>query len=332
MTMNKKKGLQGLDGLNLEYSINLDNAKHLYIPAEELKNEAEHTVVKIDCVGGKIRAYVNAVHALRPNNIKPLGVADTIKLELVKSKVVEFIKTYLQKNLGNQYSEEYIDNLKVTQLECNLTLKCCGSATPSAVISLFDLAFDETGIRRKRKQKSEYEKINKSWVYYKPKEYKIKAYDKTLEQHEKGNPLVENNLLRIEVVFVDRSLKRMYGEKRTLSDVLTKQSIEVLCREYKRVLTEDIIENNIKPCLDYCVQSVFESLTYSESGKEISETVARHKELIVDIEVLRRALKRWYKFRHMNDNTKQIICHYRKKNLGLPEDVIKTIKLFRKSS
>ena len=96
MTMNKKKGQQGLDGLNLEYSINLDNAKHLYIPAEELKNEAEHTVVKIDCVGGKIRAYVNAVHALRPNNIKPLGVADTIKLELVKSKVVEFIKTYLQ--------------------------------------------------------------------------------------------------------------------------------------------------------------------------------------------------------------------------------------------
>lgn len=330
--MNRKKGLQGLDGLNLEYSINLDNAKHLYIPEEELKNEAEHTVVRISCVGGKIRAYVNAVHAIRLNNIKPLGIADTIKLELVKSKVVEFIKAYLQKNLENQYSNEYIDNLRVTQLECNLTLKCYGNASPSAVISLFDLAFDETGIRRKRKKKAGYEKINKSWVHYRPKEYKIKVYDKTLEQHEKGNPLVENNLLRIEIVFIDRSLKRMYGDKRTLSDILTKHAIEVLCKEYKRVLIEDIIEKNIKPCLDYCVQRVFESLTYSESGKEISETVARYKQLIVDIEVLRRALKKWYKLRGMNDNTKQIIYQYRKKSLGLPEDVIKTVKLFHKSS
>lgn len=330
--MNKKKCQQGLDGMNLEYSLNLDNAKDLYIPEEELKNKAQQTVVKIVCIGGKVRAYVNAVHALRPNNVKPLGIADTIKLELVQSEAVEFIKTYLRKNLKNQYSDEYIDCLKVTQLECNLTLKCCDKAIPSEVISLFDLAFDETGLRRKRKRESEYEKLNTSWVHSRPKEYKIKVYDKTLEQHEKGNPLVESNLLRIEVVFIDRSLKRMYGDKRTLSDILTKQSIELLCQEYKRVLEEDIIENNIKPCLDYCVQRVFESLTHSESGKEISETVARHKELIVDIDVLRRALKKWYQFRHMNDNTKQVIYEYRRKNLGLPEDVIKTVKLFHKST
>lgn len=330
--MNKKKGQQGLDGINLEYTIELDSAKHLYLPLEELKNESENTVVKMECVGGKIRAYVNAVHAIRPNNIRPLGIVDTVKLELVKTKVVDYMKSYLRDNLGKQYSEGYIDNLKVTRLECNLTLKCCGRATPSDVLSLLDLAFDETGMRRKRKEKSEYEKVNKSWVHYKPKEYKLKCYDKTLEQHEKGNPLVESNLLRIEVVFIDRSLKRMYGKKRTLSDILTRKSIEVLCQEYKRVLTEDIISKNIVPCLDYCVQRVFESLTYSESGKEISESIARHRELIVDIEVLRRALKRWYKFRHMNDNTKQVICQYRKKNLGLPEDVIKTIRMFHDST
>ena len=252
--MNKKKGLQGLDGLNAEYSINLENAKHLYLPLEELKNEVGNTVVKIECIGGKIRTYINVVHALRPNNIKPFGIADAIKLELVNEKVIGFIKAYLQKNLQNQYSDEYIDNLKVTNMECNLTIKCYGNATPSAIISLFDLAYDETGVRRKRKRKTEYEKINKSWVHYKPKEYKIKVYNKSMEQHEKGNPLVENNLLRIEVVFIDRSLKRMYGDNRNLSNILTKQSLEILCQEYKRVLTEDIIEKNIKPCLDYCVR------------------------------------------------------------------------------
>lgn len=330
--MNKKKGLQGLDGLNCEYSINLENAKHLYIPAEELKNDADNTIVKIDCVGGKIRAYINAVHALRPNNIVSLGIADTIRLELINEKVICFMKDYLRRNLKSQYSEKYIDELKVTQLECCLTLKTLGSATPSDVIALFDLAFDETGVRRKRKVKSEYEKINKSWVYYKPKCYKLKCYDKSIEQHEKGNPLVENNLLRIEIVFIDRSLKRMYGEKRTLADVLTKHSMKILFQEYKRVLTEDIIGKYIVPCLDYCVQTVFESLTYSESGKEIAETVARHKELIIDVEILRRALKRWYKFRNVNDNTKQIICQYRKKNFGLKSDVIRTIKMFHEAS
>ena len=65
--MNRKKSQAGLDGMNLEFDgmdfeYGLDNAKHLYIPVEELKNEADNTVVKIDCVGGKIRAYVNAVH------------------------------------------------------------------------------------------------------------------------------------------------------------------------------------------------------------------------------------------------------------------------------
>lgn len=330
--MKRKKCLQGMDGMNLEYTLGLEGMEKLYLPEEELKNEANNTIVKIDCVGGKIRAYVNAVHSIRPNNVIPFGISDTIKFELVRSQVVDFMQKYLRKHLQHQYSDEYINDLKVTQLECNLTLKCCGNATPSAVISLFELAFDETCVRRKRRSKTECEKINKSWVHYRPKEYKLKIYDKTLEQHEKGNPLVESNLLRIELCFIDRSLKRMFGDKRMLSDVLTKNSVAMLCQEYKRVLTEDIIEKNIKPCLDYCVQTVFESLTYSESGKEISETIARHKELIVDIEVLRRALKRWYKFRHMNDNAKQIICQYRKKNLGLPEDVIKTVKLFHKSS
>lgn len=324
--MQKRKYKQGMDGMNLEYQLNLEGMEKLYLEPEELKNEAQNTIVKIDCVGGKVRAYVNAVHAIRPNNVTPLGIADTIKLELVQSKVVEFMQAFLRKGLSGKYSDEFINNLKVTALETNITLPCVGGATPSDVIHLLDMVLDRTVVYRKRKSKCE--KANTGIQYTKPKEYRLKCYDKENEQHEKGNPFVERNLLRIEVVFVDRTLKRIYGEKRTLQDILTKQAIVAMCDEYKRVLTKDILGTYVKPYLNDCRDKLVESLTSSKEGYEISETVMRHRELIVDIEVLRKALKKWYGIKGATDISKQVICMYRKKNLGLPEGVLKTLKTF----
>lgn len=108
-----------------------------------------------------------------------------------------------------------------------------------------------------------------------------------------------------------------------------------MCREYKRVLEEELIEQQIKPYLKNCVTTLYESLIWSDSGKEISDTVMRYKEIIVDIECLRRALHKWYSYRIENpkdpiakDHTDEIIYKYRKKELGLPEDVLKTLKAF----
>ena len=52
--MSKKKCLQGMDGMNLEYTLGLEGMEQLYLPVEELKNNANNTIVRIDCVGGKI--------------------------------------------------------------------------------------------------------------------------------------------------------------------------------------------------------------------------------------------------------------------------------------
>lgn len=326
--LNKRKCKQGLDGLNVEYVINLEDLKHFYSAPETLKNKDDNTIVKIECTGGKVKAYVNVVHRIRSDNVKPFGIADAIKLELVREQVVEFMKEYLQKHLGKRFSDEFIKNMKVKALECNITLPALGGATPSDVIALFDLALDKTMIFRKRKSQTRYEKRNTGCLYSKPKEYRLKIYDKTEEQHEKGNLAVEKNLLRIEVVFIDRSLRRMYRENRTLMDVLSIHAIEIMCREYKKVLEVDLINRSIKPCLNYCVDRLLESLTSSTPGREVSDTVIRYKELIPDIEVLRRALKRWYRLRGKEDNSKQVISYYRKKKAGLAEGVLKTIRTF----
>lgn len=327
-SFNRRKCQSGLDGVNAEYVLEFADMKQLYLPPEELKNEVGNTIAKVECIGGKLKAYINVVHCIRPDNVRPLGIAEAIKAELIRERVFEFIQGYVQKNLKCQTIDECIYHMRVRAMECNLTLPCVGGAKPSDVIALLDLSLDKTVLFRKQKEKEKCGKVNTGCLYSKPKEYKLKVYDKTEEQHSNGNPLVEKNLLRIEVVFIDRSLRRMYGEKRTLMDVLTVRGIEIMCREYKRVLEEDIINGSIKPYLDECVNQLVSSLTTSEVGNEIAETVARYKELIPDIEVLRKALKRWYRQRGSADASKQAIRHYRGKNIGIPEGVLKTIQIF----
>ena len=83
--------------------------------------------------------------------------------------------------------------------------------------------------------------------------------------------------------------------------------------------------------LNGCVQEVFECFTTSNSGKEISETLYKCKECIVDVEVLRKALKKWYAFKKQGDRSKQVIAYYRENNFGMPEDVIRTVKQMHNS-
>lgn len=326
--LNKKKCQSGLDGMNLEYKISFDGIGKLYFEKEALKNNAGSTIVEIDIVGGKVRVYINAVNCIRPNNVKPIGIVDAIKLELVQPQVIAFIKAYLQKHLQSQYSDKFIDDLKVVSLEVNLTLPTVSGAVPSDVIHLIDMALDKTVVFRKRKPNSKCGKVNTSCLYSKPKEYRLKIYDKTCEEHEKGNPLVKNNLLRIECVLIDRRLNRAFGEdKRKLKDILSKQAIEIMCKEYKKIFTEDIIPC-VKEYLNNAKDTLFESLTSSDTGKEISDTICRHRELIADWKILKVALRKWYCFRGVEDRSKQMIYKYRQKELGIPDGVLQTIKSF----
>ena len=326
-----QKCQQGLDGLNCEYVLDIEGADNLYLPKEVKKNDFESTIVEIGCTGGKLTAYVNPVHCIRPNNIKPLGIVDAIRLELIYSEVVEFIQEYLKKYLGDKHSEEYIQKLKVTRLECNLTLPCQAGARPTDIINLFDRVYDKTVLHRRFRKK--YEKVNESFYYVRPKMYAIKVYSKESEQKAIGNFNVEDNLLRIEVVFLQRSIVRMYGEeKRTLGDVLTKQAVVTLCQEYKRVFEDEIISRGIKPFLNKCVEKLLESLRDPENKQPVAETIAKCREYIPDIEVLRRALKRWYREKEIEDGSRQTIRHYRNRNFNIPEGVIQTIKAFRNAT
>ncbi len=293
---------QGLDGMNLEYTLKIDHADNLYLPKETIRNDLGNAKVVIGCIGGKLCAYVNAVHCIRPNNVKPLGISDAIRLEIIQNDVLGIMRAYLKKHLKDHYSEEYINGLHVKNVECNLTLRCVGGAMPSDVISLFDKALNHTTVHRKFAEK--YRKVNTGLFYVKPKAYALKVYDKTAEQHAKGNPLVESRLVRIEVVFYQRSIRRIFKKPDVLiSDVLSKPGLVAVCKEYRRVFEFDIVEKSVKPYLNYCVKAVFQSLLEAENVQDISETIARCREYLPDMEILRRALKKRYAYRAVPDNS-----------------------------
>lgn len=204
--LNKGRCISGMDGINAEYTIQLGGMDKLYLPVKEVNNEADNTIVRIECLGGRLKAYVNPVHVIRSNNVKPFGIVESIKLEMVRNRVMEVMRSYLQEHLQDKYSDDFIDNIKVVKLECNVTMKTLGNATPDTMLHFFDMVFDDTFAHRGRKLGSKCRKENNYVTYKKEKSYILKCYDKTKEQHEKGNPLVENNLLRIELVFLSRSL------------------------------------------------------------------------------------------------------------------------------
>ena len=79
--LNKTRCKQGLDGLNFEYVLNLDDMKHFYAPPEYLTNEVGRSIVKMECIGGKVKAFVNVVHSIRADNVKPFGLVDAIRSE-----------------------------------------------------------------------------------------------------------------------------------------------------------------------------------------------------------------------------------------------------------
>lgn len=325
------KKLQGADGMNFEMQMTvagLEGAKF----NEELKNKEGNDIVKVNCWGGKLSAFVNLPHAVRPNNVQPFQLSDCISLELVRNQVVEFMRSCLQKHLKDKYSEEFLSQLTVTKLECNLTIKCVGDCKPKDVIKLFEKAFPKVTVYKETDDNGKpHRKPERGITTTKAHEWVLKVYDKSYQLRKDGDLSVESDLIRVELVFLDRMLDRMYSNKRSLEDILTRKAIKTLIDQYQ-VTFDEICENELKNVLNACTQEVFESLTYSTSGNEVSDTVTRCKEFILDIEVLRKALQRWYKFRGMADNSKRMVFYYRNGNFGIPKDVLKTVKLMHNST
>lgn len=124
-------------------------------------------------------------------------------------------------------------------MECNLTIKCVGDCKPKDVIRLFERSFAKVTVYKETDPNGKtHRKPERGITTTKPHEWVLKVYDKTFQQRQAGNLKVESNLIRVELVFLDRMLDRMYSSKKSLEDILTRKAIKTLIDQYQETFDE----------------------------------------------------------------------------------------------
>ena len=316
---NEKIIEQGSDCYTFEISF---QGEYKNSPHHDLTNEMGKTYGSIEVKENQAILKLVLPKFIRDNNIHPFSIMDSMYLE--------FIKNDCEKQLKQLLGDEI--NSKVKSIECNITKSPSGEANISDVLNLLNHAFlsferdniKYVGSHKKCKLKEELHSV----IIKKPHKYIIKAYNKTLQQKNDSSTQndITDELLRIEIVMVERTIKKIFGEKTTLSDILTNKSLLEIIREYKRIFYDDIAPQ-IRKYLDSCYKLLVESLCETES---ISETVAKERELIPDKKVLKKAIRRYRKMQGISDNAHRDSELYAKK-YNLPKDTILTIHDFKES-
>ena len=97
-------------------------------------------------------------------------------------------------------------------------------------------------------------------------------------------------MLRIEIVLLGRTIDKLFGDKTSVYDILTEESLTEILYEYKRIYTNEIIKKHVKPYLTQCKLKLVKSLLRTNN---IVATVAIERELIPDKEVLHEVIKKW---------------------------------------
>jgi len=321
---NKKLCIIGGDTFNFELVINGEN-EYKFLESKPLINSQNKEFGTVEMKKGKIYICINLPKFVRNNNIKPFSISDINMLEIINRDIEQALRKAL-----NGIIENSTDVLAATvkSLECNITQHVSPNSTCAQVLNLINRSFHEgtNKVYQGSSTDCKYHKKDESVIINRKNYYILKCYDKSLEQRTSGNKEIKDGLLRIEVIMQKRILKKLFSDKSTIRNILTEQGLIKIIDEYKRIFINEFVEDHIKPCLRDVTNIIFESL--KKTGSPI-ETIALHKELIMDMELLRTALKKWYKSKDKADYSRHAIK--RLEEHDFPKDVVKTIKIFKKS-
>ena len=309
----------GIDGVELTFELDKENLRRLS-DRYNLLNEQGRIFGSVEVLRRKVNVKFNSPKYVRENNLIPFSRNDFIKLNSMW--------LCLERQLSALFGD--LSKCRLKNIECNITLKIVGRCALSQVLDLINRSFTDTvnivyeGVSAKCK----YMKKKQSLIIKVKNYFILKIYNKTLEATRKEIP-VEQGLLRIEIVMLDRTIKRLFsGRVPNLREVLCQKLLRLFINEYKRIFSEVIVKKHITPCLNGIVKILHESL--HETGNLI-DTIALLREIIVDQEVYRRALYKWYLdrgFTHLRATRNADNQIFRLKKYGLPQDVIATIKAF----
>lgn len=291
----------------------------------ELINKHGRSYGCIKTERGTLLLHLVLPHYVRENNIEPFGLWDDCK------DISKEICEQLRRVLGRDFISH------VRSVECNITQRVSSNAVTSDVLNLLNHALlssakdnlEYSGSNKKCALKKEIHTV----IFRKAHYYTLKAYDKTEEyrkkckEHGGKKADIEDNVLRIEIILLGRTIDRLFGFNTSVYDILSEESLIEIMREYKRIYVEEIIEVYIKPYLTKCKRKLVNSLLETNS---IISTVACERELILDKEVLHEAIKEWQEIKGVSPHAARDMKRYEKR-MSLPCEVIHTLKQFKEA-
>lgn len=150
--------------------------------------------------------------------------------------------------------------------------------------------------------------------------YLVKAYDKQKQIEAEQGISIPYKPMRIEFVYSRLALIKMFGKKRTISDILSKAGLTILINAYIDTMNE-LVNDYVKPYLDRIHEKM---MIHIRQTNNIQDTYCEFKEVIYDQEQIRRVLKEWYVERGMTDNSRITLSKLNKK-FNLPKGAVKTL-------
>lgn len=244
--VNRNKVKIGLDTCEFEMALTGRNMKDLQ--EMPLINTQGRQYGSVEASKGKATIKLNLPRFVRDNNIHPYSLTESICIEIIRNDCEAQLKQIFGNNMNTQ----------VTKIEVNITQPVSGNATQADVLNLLSHAtlpyaskdnVKYVGPSKKCYLKEENHTVNVSRRHY----HYFKFYDKSQEIIDKRRKFnlpiddVPRDLLRMEIVFVERTLDKLFKSKKTLSDVLTQKNLIEIIREYKRVFCDELVDSMIKP-------------------------------------------------------------------------------------
>jgi len=246
---------------------------------------------------------------LRSTNVEPFTASD---MEIIDEIRIDVLNT-----LGMM--GEVLYEFRLKSIECNLTLPVNDQCDCNQVLNLLKTSFNKVFVCETRSTKHTAKKDIESIYIPSKNYYALKVYNKGREQNDISS---EDKLMRFETVFLDRCCTKLFGDKNSIEDILQRDSLLRVFEQYRHVFIDEV-KTQIKKSLTNICNTLVESLMITDSPLG---TLACYHDIIVDQDVFRQALKRWYRMKGKADCSRQVL--HGLKGYDLPKGVLKTIKAF----
>lgn len=327
----KKTAKQGLDGCNIEIVLN-GMYGDISIKDRPLFSLLGTSYGSVKCANGVAKVDFNFPKFIHETNVNPFQPTSEFKVKILKRSLEEQLKGIFGDITVN----------KIKTIEVNISQKVCGPQTCEQVNHVLRLLNASMLSKRADKQNKLYVNASKDNNYKMcvtgtvshsvNGRYVVKCYNKHFQALRDGvtNCKATEGLLRIEIIMQKRTLIKLFKDKLSISDILQIDSLLAIMNEYKKIYINEILNGYVAHCIDASADKIFEELQKATTSNFITETIAKNKEIIYDVEILRRGLKKYYKFKNMPDNSR-VIVHKLAKKYEIPTDVMATLEEFAKS-